>query len=224
MLLYQIELKIAMPDYDGNRYKPVKQDAVDCEENLKKSDLRKIMIKLRASQSQGEIAEKSAQIVAQLLAWPPFQNAKSVMIYMDYNSEVQTADIIDHCFKNQQTVIVPVVTSKKGEMALVEIRPDTVFAKSSLGILEPVINQQMLRNLNDVDLILAPGVAFDLKGNRLGYGGGYYDRLLGKNPELRQKIKVYALAFECQISDAIATEPTDCKIDGLITEKQIYQF
>ncbi len=209
MLLYQIELKIAI---------------VDCEENLKKSDLRKTMIKLRASQSQNEITKKSAQIYRQLLAWPPFQNAKSIMIYIDYNSEVQTKTIIDRCFKNQQSVIVPVVTSKKGEMKLVEIMPDTIFAKSSLGILEPVNSQQMLRNLSDINLILAPGVAFDLKGNRLGYGGGYYDRLLGKTPELRQQIKVYALAFECQISDAIPTEPTDCKIDGLITEERIYQF
>ncbi len=189
-----------------------------------KRQLRNQIIKRRNQLSPPEIGDKSAQIYRRLRTLAAFQSAQSIMVYMDYKNEVQTKSIIDDCFVGGKAVIVPVVTSKNGDMSLVEIGPQTHFKKSSLGILEPQITAQSRRQLGDIDLILAPGVAFDLTGNRLGYGGGYYDRLLAKAPAERRRIAVYGLAFECQIVESIPTEPTDCKIDGLITERQIYQF
>ncbi len=191
---------------------------------MTKKILRKTIIKRRGSQSSAQIAAKSARICQQLIDWPIFRAAQSLMLYIDYKSEVQTAAIIDYCLKRGKAVIVPVVAAEPGQLALVEITAQTEFNKSPLGILEPAITAPALRQLADIDLILAPGVAFDLAGNRLGYGGGYYDRLLAKAPAERRRIAVYGLAFECQIVASIPTEPTDCKIDGLITERQIYQF
>ncbi len=191
---------------------------------MQKKALRKKIIALRKSQSQTEIAKKSRQILDILSSWSVLKKADAVMIYMDFRSEVQTKQIIGHCLSHDKDVIVPVVDETTAQMVLIQIDSNTTFIESKLGILEPAITRDDTRSLYDVDLVLAPGVAFDLAGNRLGYGGGYYDRLFDAHSEIRHLIKVYGLAFECQLVDAVPTDKDDRKMDGVITEKQIYQF
>ncbi len=206
-------LNIIITDQSWNIYKG---------DNMKKKGIRKQILELRKNQSQAAMAQKSGQIFDHLINWPVFANADALLIYMDFRSEVQTKQIIDYCFEQGKDVIVPVVDDSTGQLALIQIDKDSAFIESKMGILEPPITEDSKRTLYDVDLVLAPGVAFDLDGNRLGYGGGYYDRLLDKYADIRHLIKIYGLAFECQLVDSVPTEPTDYKMDGIITEKQIY--
>ncbi len=189
---------------------------------MKKKTLRKKIISLRKGLTKAALLEKSNQIYDHLINCSILKDADSVLIYMDFRNEVKTKQIIDYCFAHNKDVIVPVVDETTQQMVLIEIDKNTEFGKSKYGILEPTISEDNTRSLYDVDLVLAPGVAFDLSGNRLGYGGGYYDRLLNAHAEIRHLIKVYGLAFECQLVDEVPVDKTDCKIDGIITEKQIY--
>ncbi len=189
---------------------------------MQKQTLRKEILTLRENQTPAEIIEKNKQIFDILANWQVFKSADAVLIYMDFRSEVQTRQIVDYCLENNKDVIVPVVKQDTKQIVLVAVDNDTTFVKSKLGILEPVIEKDSVRTLYDIDLVLAPGVAFDQAGNRLGYGGGYYDRLLAAHSEIRHLIKVYGLAFDCQLVDDVPTDKTDCKMDGVITEKQIY--
>ncbi len=189
---------------------------------MNKQDLRKTILSIRRQQSESDVTSKSEKILHHLSTWNNFNEVLAVMIYMDYDNEVKTQPIIDFCLQNGKDVIVPVVNSDGKTLTLVQIDQNSKFTKSTLGIMEPVISSENTRSLYDVDLVLAPGVAFDLEGNRIGYGGGYYDRLLDEHRAIRHLIKVYALAFECQLVDAIAADSTDQKVDGIITEKGIY--
>ncbi len=189
---------------------------------MNKQELRKTVLNIRRQQTQADVDANSKKVLQHLSNWQLFKQSLAVLLYMDYAKEVKTAQIIDHCLMSNKDVIVPVVNADGKTLTLVQIDANTKFTKSSLGIMEPIVTPEAVRTLYDVDLVLAPGVAFDLDGNRIGYGGGYYDRLLDEHSSIRHLIKVYALAFECQIVDSITADANDQKIDGIITEKGIY--
>jgi 5-formyltetrahydrofolate cyclo-ligase len=86
-----------------------------------------------------------------------------------------------------------------------------------MGIPEPRLGQDRLVTLNEVDLVVAPGTAFDRTGKRLGYGGGYYDKLLSD----KHNIPVIALAYSEQILDMIPAEDYDVKVDIIVTEHEV---
>jgi 5-formyltetrahydrofolate cyclo-ligase len=89
-----------------------------------------------------------------------------------------------------------------------------------MGIPEPSSPKGYSLSLDEVDLIVIPGVAFDYSGNRLGYGGGFYDMLLA---ERQKKIPIIALAYEEQLVDKIPSEPHDIKIDMILTDKRLIE-
>jgi 5-formyltetrahydrofolate cyclo-ligase len=87
-----------------------------------------------------------------------------------------------------------------------------------MGIREPKINKIYEKDIDDIDIVIVPGAGFDNKGNRLGYGAGYYDKLLSKS---KKKISAIALAFEEQIAEKIPAEPHDIKVDIIITDNRL---
>ncbi len=93
-----------------------------------------------------------------------------------------------------------------------------------MGIPEPDVRENRRVTIKDIDLVVIPGTGFDIQGNRLGYGGGYYDRLLGyESKQLAEveHIPTVALAFEEQIGEEIPAEPHDIQVDMIITDKRL---
>ncbi len=189
---------------------------------MNKNELRKTILNIRRRQNQADVDANSNKILQHLCDWQIFKQSLSILLYKDYANEVKTEQIIAHCLKANKDVIVPVVNGDGKTLTLIQIDQNSTFKKSPLGIMEPEVQADAVRTLYDVDLVLAPGVAFDLEGNRIGYGGGFYDRLLDEHRAIRHLIKVYALAFECQLVDSIAADDGDQSVDGIITEKGIY--
>lgn len=187
-----------------------------------KKELRKTIQAKRLQLTDQDVITKSRSIFEHLLTLPEFNQASAVMLYMDFRKEVQTEPIIEHCLKHGKKVILPVVSEDKKNLVLIEITSlKNDLTLSSFGILEPVVRPESIRKIEDIDLILSPGVAFDRTGYRLGYGGGYYDRLLsGKH----DRIKVWALAFDLQIVEAVPREDYDQQIDGIVTESGIHRI
>ncbi|MDP1758755.1 MAG: 5-formyltetrahydrofolate cyclo-ligase, partial [Thermodesulfovibrionales bacterium] len=89
-----------------------------------------------------------------------------------------------------------------------------------MGILEPSVSEKRLTKINDINLVIIPGAAFDASGNRLGYGAGFYDKLLA---EIKNKIPIVTPAYEEQIVENIPSEPHDVKVSKIVTDKRVIE-
>lgn len=158
---------------------------------------------------------KGREIEKKLFALPEFQSARKVMFYASFRSEVETQDMIRHALAQGKQVVLPKVKGK--ELALFEIKDfDRDVAPGSWGIPEPSRGEPA--ELQTVGLIVVPGAVFDEHGNRLGYGAGFYDKLLSSYAGM-----TVALAFEIQIVQQFSVEPHDVPVQKIVTEKRIIE-
>ncbi|MFH1825573.1 MAG: 5-formyltetrahydrofolate cyclo-ligase [Candidatus Firestonebacteria bacterium] len=185
--------------------------------SLLKSKLRNEIEKKRNLLSQKEIIKNSAIIKKRLFATNEFKLAKNIMFYVSFRSEVVTYDMIKESLQKGKRIFVPITKLEEKKLIISEIKDfDKELEVSTYRILEPKIKFQRVCDANLLDLIIVPGVAFDLKGNRLGYGGGYYDKFLKNMPSNIPRI---GLCFKCQIIKEIPVDIQDERINILITEK-----
>lgn len=177
-----------------------------------KKDLRKQFLEKRNLVDYAEIESLSEKVSRRIVLSERFRTCESVFIYVSVGKEVNTQHIIDYSFLTDKKVAVPVIRS--GEMffssieSLKELKPTGVY-----GIPEPINPKRIYPD--EKTLFLMPGVVFDVKGSRIGMGGGYYDRYLKTVNVLKT-----ALAFELQITKEIIQEDFDIKVDEIVTENR----
>jgi len=182
-----------------------------------KEELRKEGIRIRKNLPERELLDKSKQIKKRLYKMKEFQQASTILFYVSYDNEVYTHDMIKERLSNRKNVIVPITDMKNHCLTPSKLDGWEDLESSVYSILEPKKNCIHEVSLNEIDLILVPGVVFDESGNRIGHGMGYYDKLL-KNSKNACHI---GLAFEVQIVDSIPAEEHDVKVDKIITEERI---
>ena len=161
---------------------------------------------------------KDALIKERLFYLPEFIAAKTVFFYASFRSEVETLSMIKESLKIAKRVVLPRVDKKRHRLMLYEIKDISELSPGYMGIPEPSLFDERLINLDDVELVIIPGAAFDNSGNRLGYGAGYYDILLSEG---KRKVPVIALAYEEQLVDSIPSETHDVKVDIIVTDKRV---
>ncbi len=183
-----------------------------------KSEIRKQALRKRDSISENIRKEKGAHIMHRVFNLPEFKKAKTIFFYASFRSEVDTIKMIKASLGMGKKIILPKVDRENSALRLYEIKGLEELSEGYMKILEPSVSEDRLRNLNDVDLIIIPGAAFDASGNRLGYGAGYYDKLLSK---MKKKIPVIAPAYEEQIVEKIPIERHDIKADKVVTDKRV---
>jgi 5-formyltetrahydrofolate cyclo-ligase len=183
-----------------------------------KKTFRKEMIGKRNTLSEQAVHDKSFLITETILKSDLLKNNKTIMLYMDFRNEVRTIPLIQELLKDH-TLVLPKVDMTSHTMSLHLIKNLDDLVLSDYGILEP--SNQATVEAKDLDLILAPGVAFDRNGYRLGYGGGFYDRLLESKNKCTM---VVALAFDCQITDEVPREAHDFQMDAIVTESEVMIF
>ena len=173
----------------------------------------------RALLDLNQIMHKSLKIKEKFFSLNETQKAKKIMIYISFKSEARTREIILELLKKKKKVVVPVIDFKKNEISLSELKDyQKELVANKLGIFQPAKEFFRPFSPKELDLIVVPGIAFDEKGNRLGFGKGYYDKFLSKTPK---KIPVIALAFEEQIAEKISSEKHDIKMHKILTEKRL---
>ena len=143
-----------------------------------------------------------------------FVKAKHILAYADYNHEVMTRYIIEEAWKAGKEVAVPKVVGK--DMVFYRLTDFSQLEPGYFGIPEPVRGE--IVKWEDA-LMVMPGVAFDPENNRVGYGGGFYDRFLEKHPDITR----LAVAFDFQILDLVPTEPTDICPQIIVTQSKVYR-
>ena len=189
-----------------------------------KKRLREKLLKKRDSIPPDLKAQKESEIEKKLFDLDIFKKAECLLMYVSFRSEVDTRRYLDDVLKMNKRLILPVVDTRHALLKLYEIKDTSELAPGYMGIPEPEIRENRRATIKDIDLVVIPGTGFDIKGNRLGYGGGYYDRLLSyESKQLAEveHITTIALAFEEQIGDEIPAEPHDIQVDMIITDKQL---
>jgi 5-formyltetrahydrofolate cyclo-ligase len=187
--------------------------------------LREKLLKKRDSIPPEQKALKEAVIEKKLMGLDAFRKARNLLMYVSFRSEVDTRKYLDDIVSMGKKLILPVVDTRNNVLKLYEVKDTSELAPGYMGIPEPDIRENRRVTIKDVDLVVIPGTGFDTRGNRLGYGGGYYDRLLSyESKQLAQAehhIITIALAFEEQIGEEIPAEPHDIKVDMIITDKRV---
>jgi 5-formyltetrahydrofolate cyclo-ligase len=178
-----------------------------------KKILRKQVLELRFNLSSEERKRKSQEIGQRLFSIPEFHEARTILFFASFRSEVETGDMIRRALAMGKRVVLPKV--KDRELALFRITDfDKDVAPGAWNIPEPAKGTPS--DLQDIDLIIVPGAAFDEKGNRLGYGAGFYDKLLSD-----YRKTTIALAFEVQIVPTVPADQHDIPIKKIVTEKRV---
>ncbi|MFZ5969729.1 MAG: 5-formyltetrahydrofolate cyclo-ligase [Bacillota bacterium] len=184
-----------------------------------KNTLRKEILEKRKAMSETEIATKSDLIFSKLKTLELYKHAVVVMVYLDFRNEVQTQLIIKDLLSSGKKAIIPISVPETKHMILSQLMdPEVELTEGTYGILEP--KKEFIREVdkNTLDLILVPGVVFDRKGYRIGYGGGYYDRFLDS---LTKTVPSIALAFDLQVIDEVPHDFHDYPVSYIVTETEV---
>lgn len=187
------------------------------ETNIKKIIRRQILQKRDAMPNSAR-KEKDIVIARQIMQLPEFISAKTIFSYASFRSEVNTMGIINASFSIGKRIVMPKVDRELHRLKLYEIKNIGELARGYMWILEPSVSGERLRSIDDIDLVIIPGAAFDTYGNRLGYGAGFYDMTLSG---MKKKIPIIAPAYEEQIVENIPSEPHDIRVDKVVTDKEI---
>ncbi len=190
-------------------------------EDRRKTKIRKRILKKRDGLSEAERRDKSKIIWSRVVQTWEFQQADSVMLYANFRSEVQTGLLIESTLAADKRLILPRVNPGSPELELyfVEDVCEQV-ASGYCGIPEPVVDRCLHTLLEEVNCVIAPGIAFDRFGGRLGYGGGYYDRLLNALSPAQARVSI-GLAYEVQIVDEVPQGFFDARVAVLATELRL---
>ena len=184
-----------------------------------KSALRQQIIAARDALEPSTRRELSARITPQLLTLDAYRNARCVLAYMSFGSEFETAALVEDALANGKQLCLPRVdrATRRLELHIVEnIERDLV--SGVWGIREPRATCA-IAEINSIDFVLLPGVAFTPRCERLGYGGGFYDRLIAR---FASRPPLVAAAFALQLCANIPLDANDRRVDVVITESSYY--
>ncbi len=184
--------------------------------NDEKNVIRKRMKQLRADMTRTERFEKSMRIFEQLITVPEFKRADRIYTYVSMDNEIDTIMLIDYSLSLEKRVFVPRVSGR--DMEFYEISDISELSPGYMGIYEPDINGKE-PDYSRTGFMCMPGLAFDKSYNRIGYGGGFYDRYLS----VENKLYKAALAYEAQLLESIPAQDGDVRPDMIVTEENIYR-
>ncbi|MBO4788525.1 MAG: 5-formyltetrahydrofolate cyclo-ligase [Lachnospiraceae bacterium] len=180
---------------------------------MEKSELRKVMKRKRSSLSAERILLYSGCIAEHLVERREYTDASVVLAYMSFSSEVNTHFLIEKAWRDGKRVAVPKCVDEKS-MEFEYIRSFDDLAPGRYGIMEPVTGESVNYDAEEKCLLLLPGVAYTNSGDRLGYGGGYYDRYQKKHEQIPRVM----LAYSLQETESLPVDEQDVPADIIVTE------
>ena len=167
-----------------------------------------------------EVQALSQRIMGKLKKLPVYKTSKTIMLYLSFENEVDSTRIIEDCLEDGKRVVMPYCSKSDMSITPTEIKNlDLDLSENSMGYKQPKKDSLKPVDISEIDLIVIPGIAFDRKGYRVGFGAGYYDRFLGK---VNFEIPTIGLAYDFQIVDSfIKMEDYDIPVDYVMTENRI---
>lgn len=184
-------------------------------QQMLRNQLRQQIRKTRANLTALQQQQAEDSITQQALALIEAQNAQHIALYVSFDGEISTEKLIKTLWAQDKHVYLPVLHPfNPNHLLFLRYLPDTPMLKNKFGILEPKLNVQNVLPLDELDILFTPLVAFDKQGNRLGMGGGFYDRTL-QNWQNSSFIPV-GLAHQCQQVEQLPTEAWDVPLHRIL--------
>jgi 5-formyltetrahydrofolate cyclo-ligase len=181
-----------------------------------KEQLRKRFAGLRRTLSAESRKQRSEAICTALAEHEAFKNANIVAGYAALRFEADPAPVLDRAFAAGKTVALPRASLQTGSLALHQVTPESELTESAFSVREPHEDAPEVA-LDQVDLVIVPGLAFDARGHRLGYGKGFYDRLL---PRLPKAVRV-GFAFELSLLVEVPATAHDAQVHWIFTDRRV---
>ena len=181
-----------------------------------KADLRREVLRWRRSLDPELVDRWSNQIAVRLVQLPQWRSAGVVFLYVSVQGEVQTRPLIETAWRSGKRVALPRVLSDEDMLEFLEVKQWSDLTVGRWDIPEPSPHLMPIAP-QKADLVVVPGVVFNMSGYRLGYGRGYYDRYLAL---LRQDAITVGLAYEGQMREDFPVEPWDRPVHVLLTESR----
>lgn len=175
---------------------------------MDKKELRRGIRERKRAMTEEEIVSRSAALGKAFAASELYRNANTIYGYLPYNQEVRTVPMLEQALQDGKKVAVPKVIGD--EMVFIYLTDLAQVEKGYAGIPEPIANEPVADD--ETALVLMPGLAFDKEGHRIGYGGGFYDRFLEKEPNH----PTLALCYEFQMLPHLETEAHDIPVDCVL--------
>ena len=175
---------------------------------MDKTELRRSIRQQKRAMTEAEIVARSAKLGELFVASEAYKNAKTIYGYLPYNQEVRTVPMLERALKDGKRVAVPKCYGE--EMRFIYLDDLTKVEKGYAGIPEPIADEPVADD--ETALVLMPGLAFDPKGHRIGYGGGFYDKFLAAEPNH----PTLALCYEFQMLPSLETEEHDIPVDCVL--------
>lgn len=175
---------------------------------MDKAALRREIREKKRAMTQQQIEETSRKLGDLFVATKQYQQAKTIYGYLPYNQEVRTIPMLERALLDGKRVAVPKVYGE--EMRFIYITDLTQVEKGYAGIPEPIADAPVADD--PTALVLMPGLAFDREGNRIGYGGGFYDKFLASEPEH----PTVALCYDFQMMEKLETDVFDIPVDCVL--------
>ncbi len=185
--------------------------------NNEKKELRKKLLAQRELFSDVQIGEISGVIFEKIKKLDCFKKAQTIMIYVTFGKELQTGDFIQYCINEGKRVATPICNSNRTMILAHTAAFPEGFVPTKMGIPEIPRETAVAIDPQELDMIITPGLAFTMNGDRIGYGGGFYDRLFEILP---QKTILLCPASDDFILESLPTGPYDKKVDMVISEKR----
>lgn len=185
-----------------------------------KALIRKELLQKRDVIGSGSRKAKDILIKDRLFSLPEIHQAGIIFFFASFRSEVSTFPMIEEAYRLGKRIVLPRVDRKIKGLALYEVKGLSELSPGCMDIPEPGVSEERRMDINGVDVIIMPGVAFDQKGNRIGYGAGFYDKLLSG---LTKQTPLIAITYEEQVLTTVPSEPHDIKVHRIVTDKRLIE-
>ncbi len=175
---------------------------------MDKKELRRVIREKKRAMTEAEITQRSQALGRLFAASQAYREARTIYFYLPYNQEVRTIPMLEQALRDGKQVAVPKVYGE--EMKFILLTDLSRIGKGYAGIPEPLDDGPIADD--KTALVLMPGLAFDPQGHRIGYGGGFYDRFLAREPDH----PTLALCYEFQMLPHLDTEAFDIPVDTVL--------
>ncbi|MGE9551635.1 5-formyltetrahydrofolate cyclo-ligase [Erwinia amylovora] len=190
---------------------------------LDRQDIRTHVRHLRRALSPEQQQLAALQAAERALNFAPLQQAKKIALFLSFDGELDTRPLIARLWQHKQEVYLPVLHPfSEGQLLFIRFDPETSLQPNRLRIPEPPLDIRNLAMLSELDVLMVPLVAFDTQGQRLGMGGGFYDRTLQNWP--RHGFLPVGLAHDCQQVETLPVAEWDVPLPVVITPSKIWQW
>ncbi len=190
---------------------------------LNRQDIRTHVRHLRRGLTSEQQQQAAVHVAEHAINFPPVQQAKKIAIFLSFDGELNTRPLIARFWQHNQQVYLPVLHPfARGQLLFFRYDTDTLLTPNRLRIPEPPLDMRNLATLSELDVVMVPLVAFDKQGQRLGMGGGFYDRTL-QNWQQHNVLPV-GLAHDCQQVEALPVAEWDIPLKAIITPSKLWQW